>query len=68
MIFSAVGSAVSSFCTRTQLLVTRVDSSAVIQSQAERRRNRTYQRPGYGRLPVLKTGWGTSPVPLRNEP
>ena len=21
--------------------------------------------PGYGRLPVLKTGWGTSPVPLQ---
>jgi hypothetical protein len=36
-------------------------------SQAERRRNGTYQRPGYGRLPVLKTGWGTSPVPLRRE-
>ena len=32
---------------------------------AERRRNRTYQPPGYDGLPVLKTGWGTSPVPLR---
>jgi hypothetical protein len=37
-------------------------------SQAERRRNRTYQPPGYDGLPVLKTGWGTSPVPLRWEP
>jgi hypothetical protein len=34
---------------------------------AERRRNRTYQPPGYDGLPVLKTGWGTSPVPLRAQ-
>ena len=34
---------------------------------AERRRNRTYQPPGCDGLPVLKTGWGTSPVPLRPE-
>jgi hypothetical protein len=40
-----------------------VDHNAV----AERRRNRTYQPPGYDGLPVLKTGWGTSPVPLRRE-
>jgi hypothetical protein len=34
---------------------------------AERRRNRTYPPPGYDGSPVLKTGWGTSPVPLRRE-
>jgi hypothetical protein len=34
-------------------------------SGAERRRNRTYPPPGYDGSPVLKTGWGTSPVPLR---
>jgi len=34
---------------------------------AERRRNRTYPPPGYDGQPVLKTGWGTSPVPLRAE-
>ena len=33
--------------------------------QAERRRNRTFQPPGYDGLPVLKTGWATRPVPLR---
>ena len=35
------------------------------QSQTERRRNRTFQPPGYDGLPVLKTGWATRPVPLR---
>jgi hypothetical protein len=35
--------------------------------RAERRRNRTYQPWGCHGLPVLKTGWGTSPVPLRAE-
>jgi hypothetical protein len=34
-------------------------------ARAERRRNRTYPPPGYDGVPVLKTGWGTSPVPLR---
>jgi hypothetical protein len=34
---------------------------------AERRRNRTYPPPGCDGVPVLKTGWGTSPVPLRGE-
>ena len=33
----------------------------------ERRRNRTYPPPGYDGQPVLKTGWGTSPVPLRGR-
>ena len=35
--------------------------------EAERRRNRTYPPPGYDGQPVLKTGWGTSPVPLRGR-
>jgi len=34
-------------------------------SEAERRRNRTYQRMGCMRLPVLKTGSATRPVPPR---
>jgi hypothetical protein len=34
-------------------------------SRAERRRSRTYQRMGYMRLPVLKTGWATGPLPLQ---
>ena len=34
---------------------------------AERRRNRTYPPPGYAGSPVLKTGWGTSPVPLQRR-
>src|SRR5205807_6253416 len=33
----------------------------------ERRRNRTFQAPGYDALPVLKTGWATRPVPLRGR-
>ena len=36
-----------------------------LQQQTERRRNRTFQPPGYDGLPVLKTGWATRPVPLR---
>ena len=37
------------------------------QPATERRRNRTYPPPGYDGQPVLKTGWGTSPVPLRGR-
>src|SRR3954454_14471499 len=32
-------------------------SDFALRSQAERRRNRTFQPPGYDGLPVLKTGW-----------
>ena len=31
-----------------------------------RRRNRTFQAPGYDALPVLKTGWATRPLPRRH--
>ena len=34
---------------------------------AERRRSRTYPAVGYTTSPVLKTGWATGPMPLRNE-
>jgi uncharacterized protein DUF2515 len=37
----------------------------LLRSRTERRRNRTFQPPGYDGLPVLKTGWATRPVPLR---
>ena len=37
----------------------------VLPGGVERRRNRTFQPPGYDGLPVLKTGWATRPVPLR---
>ena len=32
--------------------------------RAERRRSRTYPAVGYTTSPVLKTGWGTGPMPL----
>jgi hypothetical protein len=34
----------------------------------ERRRSRTYRAVGYTTAPVLKTGWATGPMPLRDEP
>ena len=35
--------------------------------ETERRRSRTYPATGYAASPVLKTGWATGPMPLRNE-
>ena len=32
--------------------------------RTERRRSRTYPAVGYTTSPVLKTGWGTGPMPL----
>ena len=38
-----------------------------LSAETERRRSRTYRAVGYTTAPVLKTGWGTGPMPLRDD-